>query len=315
MTVGIKDRKLEERSKLTFEFPSVGEGVDVAVTMPFFENISITESKRARYEKYDLLARSSQLYTYLGAESRKLNLTFNLNFPHILEQGTSTALENYISTVSVENIEAERNRFFAPRAGEIEDVGAARGVLKADAEKFFNEFYSNNQYSEVRTLDQVSQPTNLNLFPGVTLPFGYLAPSNATTLFNNNTSNTLSVSKEKYRLINLVMYWMNIIRASVTNNSEQPIYGPPVVRLNHGILFQNIPCICIDYNFEPVESAGYDLQTMMPRQVRVSMKLEELRAGDYEKFKPGDLVTRDNLVGWEAVVSKRHQSMDPGRFN
>jgi hypothetical protein len=315
MSQFIRDRKLEERSKLTFEFPSVGGGVDTAVTMPFFENLSITESKRARYEKYDLLARSSQLYTYLGAESRKLNLTFNLNFPHILEQGTSTALENYISTVSVENNEAERNRFFAPAAGEIESVGGARGGLKADAEKFFNEFYSNTQFSEVRTLDPVFQQTNFNLFPGVDVPLGYLAQSNATTLFNNNPSNTLSASKEKYRLINLVMYWMNIIRASVTNNSEQPIYGPPVVRLNHGIMFQNIPCICTDYNFEPVEAAGYDLQTMMPRQVKVSMRLEELRAGDYEKFKPGDLVARDNLVGWEAVISSPHQSMDPGRFN
>lgn len=315
MTQFIRDRKLEERSKLTFEFPSVGGGVDIAVTMPFFENISITESKRARYEKYDLLARSSQLYTYLGAESRKLNLTFNLNFPHILEQGTSTALENYISTVSVENNEAERARFFAPAAGEIESVGGMRGDLRADAEKFFNEFYSNTQFSEVRTLDPVFQQTNFNLFPGADVPLGYLAQSNATTLFNNNPSNTLSVSKEKYRLINLVMYWMNIIRASVTNNSEQPIYGPPVVRVNHGILFQNIPCICTDYNFEPVEAAGYDLQTMMPRQVRVSMKLEELRAGDYEEFKPGNLVSRDNLVGWEVMLSKSHQSMDPGRFN
>ena len=53
MTQFIRDRKLEERSKLTFEFPSVGGGVDIAVTMPFFENLSITESKRARYEKYD----------------------------------------------------------------------------------------------------------------------------------------------------------------------------------------------------------------------------------------------------------------------
>ena len=119
---------------------------------------------------------------------------------------------------------------------------------------------------------------------------------------------------DKTKLINLIMYWTNVIRASVTNNSEQPIYGPPVVRVNHGILFQDIPCICTDYNFQPVESAGYDLHTRMHRQLKVSMRLEELRAGDFEGFKPGSLPMKDNLVGWEEVISNPHQSMDPGRF-
>ena len=299
MTVGIKDRKLEERSKLTFEFPSVGEGVDVAVTMPFFENISITESKRARYEKYDLLARSSQLYTYLGAESRKLNLTFNLNFPHILEQGTSTALENYISTVSVENNEAERNRFFLKN-----DINQS---LKQDAQKFTRHFYTGSPNESFFQTMRNGPDAELR----AQLPDGSLAPISEEPY----EIRAAVENSEKTKMINLVMYWMNIIRASVTNNSEQPIYGPPVVRLNHGIMFQNIPCICTDYNLEPVEAAGYDLQTMMPRQVKVSMRLEELRAGDYEKFKPGDLVSRDNLVGWEAVISNAHQSMDPGRYN
>lgn len=290
MTQFIRDRKLEERSKLTFEFPSVGGGVDIAVTMPFFENLSITESKRARYEKYDLLARSSQLYTYLGADSRKLNLTFNLNFPHILEQGTSTALENYISTVTVENNEAERNRFFLKR-----DLKDVTQTLKQDAQKF--------------TLDFFDQFTGFGFVPNTFFREGS-DPNQA-----GSEERQAVLDSNKTKMINLVMYWMNIIRASVTNNSEQPIYGPPVVRLNHGIMFQNIPCICIDYNLEPVEAAGYDLQTMMPRQVKVSMKLEELRAGDYEKFEAGSLVKRDNLVGWEAIISGPHQSMDPGRYN
>ena len=302
MTQFIKDRKLEERSKLTFEFPSVGEGVDAAITMPFFENLSITESKRARYEKYDLLARSSQLYTYLGAESRKLNLTFNLNFPHILEQGTSTALENYISTVSVENNEAERDRFFLK--GGSEEITQS---LKQNAQKFTRHFYTGAPFESFfqKFNDGTTQEVRRELSDGSLLPI----PEDPYEV------RVAVETSEKTKMINLVMYWMNIIRASVTNNSEQPIYGPPVVRLNHGIMFQNIPCICTDYNFEPVEAAGYDLQTMMPRQVKISMRLEELRAGDYEKFKPGDLVARDNLVGWEAVVSRPHQSMDPGRFN
>ena len=114
------------------------------------------------------------------------------------------------------------------------------------------------------------------------------------------------------RIIDLVMYWTNIIRASVLNNGDNPIYGPPIIRINHGILFQNIPCICTNYSIEPVEEAGYDVGTLMPRQIRYTMSLEEIRAGDFGKFDPSKRIEQDNICGWEAVVSNPHQSIDPG---
>ena len=106
----IRDRKLKDRSYLRFEFPSTSLE-KIYVTMPFFENLQITENKTARVEKYDLLSRSSQLYTYLGADSRKFSLDFNLNFPHILTQGASTSLEDYINTVAAEDSAMERKKF------------------------------------------------------------------------------------------------------------------------------------------------------------------------------------------------------------
>jgi hypothetical protein len=114
------------------------------------------------------------------------------------------------------------------------------------------------------------------------------------------------------KIIDLVMYWTNIIRASVLNNGDNPIYGPPIIRINHGILFQNIPCICTNYSIEPVEEGGYDVATLMPRRIRYTLSLEELRAGDFGKFNPATPVEQDNICGWEAVVSNPHQSIDPG---
>ena len=121
----------------------------------------------------------------------------------------------------------------------------------------------------------------------------------------------------KYKMIDLIIYWVNIIRCSVINNAQNPIYGPPLIRLNHGIMYQNVPCICNNYSIGWVETAGYDLQTLLPRQIKVEMKLEELRTGDFGKF-TGDgnnPINRDNLAGWESVVlgtENKRNSLDPG---
>ena len=82
--VGTIDRKLGERSYLDFEFPEDREGgPPLSIRLPFLENIVISEKKRARYQKYRPVSRSSELYTYLGADSRKLNLNFSLSLKHI----------------------------------------------------------------------------------------------------------------------------------------------------------------------------------------------------------------------------------------
>jgi len=118
---------------------------------------------------------------------------------------------------------------------------------------------------------------------------------------------------QKARVIDLIIYWVNIVRSSLVNNANNPIYGPPVVRLNHGIMYQNIPCICTNYNIDFNEAVGYDVDTLLPRQIRVTMKLEEFRTGNFGEFEPkGTRIERDNLAGWEAVVLGRTNSMDPG---
>ena len=65
----------------------------------------------------------------------------------------------------------------------------------------------------------------------------------------------------------------------------------------------------------PVEEAGYDSATMLPRRIKYSMSLEEIRAGDYQKYELGDIVKRDNVVGWEAVIDPGVNSLDPGALN
>ena len=79
-------------------------------------------------------------------------------------------------------------------------------------------------------------------------------------------------------------------------------------------MYQDVPCICKNYSLSFNEAMGYDLKTLLPRQIRITMNLEEVRTGDFGEFDPTSQNTRirDNLAGWEAVIEKSTMSLDPG---
>ena len=300
----IRDRKLPDRSKLIFQFPvpQVGGG-KLTVTLPFFENIKITENKRARYQKYDLISRSSQLYTYLGADSRKFTLDFTMSFPHILEEHGGNQTQ-YVDFVDSED----------PFAHKILFIGSEGGAQFKSKRRIYEKAQQLRQ--NFANLFNTGDPLTNEALEGV---LGFLddGVTGALNVVRKLTGREDIVpepplANQHDKIIDLVMYWTNIIRASVLNNGDNPIYGPPIIRINHGILFQNIPCICTNYSIEPIEDGGYDVATLMPRRIRYTLSLEELRAGDFGKFNPATQVEQDNICGWEAVVSSPHQSIDPG---
>ena len=113
----IVDRKLPERTRLMFYFPIPEKGGDYyVVKLPFFENVSIKEDKKARYQKYSLISRSSNLYSYLGADSRSINLTFNITLPHLLDEHPDISLDKFMpySTKDNSNREREKKKFLQP---------------------------------------------------------------------------------------------------------------------------------------------------------------------------------------------------------
>jgi hypothetical protein len=67
-----------ELGKLVFNIPEEGEK-----TLTFVQNINVSESKQANYARYDILARPSTIYAYLGAKSRTLKLSFEIFLDHI----------------------------------------------------------------------------------------------------------------------------------------------------------------------------------------------------------------------------------------
>ncbi len=323
----IVDRQLPERSRLTFYFPQPKEGDShYIVRLPFFENVKLRESKRARYKKYSLISRSSDLYSYLGANSRAFDLTFNLSLPHILEEHPDINIDKFIEYISdKDNTYFERRRFKASYR--------AKDIPKGLA------FRMGNHYTKNLAQDSARQViTNLTTSGAASVnpeTLAYLQDryglgqealdeevaekktvlgkvgaflNSAVDLIQNNNADLV-----KARAIDLIIYWVNIIRASLVNNANNPIYGPPVIRLDHGIMYKGVPCLCTNYSIDFNEAAGYDMDTLLPRQIKVTMKLEEFRTGNFGEFEPrGTLIEKDNLAGWEAVVLGETNSMDPG---
>tara|TARA_R100001377_G_scaffold38540_1_gene21455 strand:+ start:1263 stop:2282 length:1020 start_codon:yes stop_codon:yes gene_type:complete len=328
----IVNRGLPERSKLQFFFPNTIEAEEYfVVTLPFFENPRIRERKKARYQSYQTISRSSNLYSYLGADSRQFTVEFNMTLDHILDSG-DIQMERYMPMErGVFNQESARSRFFKQRSAEEHNSPAGRlasqftalSTVKDSARQVMNsDFMQRGALSEADTAEYISNKYGVNspnYDPEVNHQGALLQQTDNfaddihTSLGSPQVAQT-EVEDLKLKAIDVIIYWVNIIRSSVIGHAGNPLYGPPIVRLTHGILYEDVPCICKDYSLSYNENAGFNLETLLPRQIKITMKLEENRTGDFGVFDATNQNTRvrDNLAGWESVVINNTRSGDPG---
>jgi hypothetical protein len=304
----VADRKLEERSYIMFEFPEAGRDLPIRRILPFFENVDIEETRRSNYIRYQPVSRNSTLLAYAGAESRILNINFSMTLPNIIEY-FDTIFSNYVSKY---RSKSELRGLFlkGPNSFETFDPKAAKGSAQ-DFEDFFHdigvkrediESKSQTQQSNIRA-DGNNPQTGLN-------PLSVFSPNPAIAAAL--VGNDIETNRTRQRVIDTVMYWVNLIRSSSLNNAKNPTAGPPIIRLNHGILYQDIPTVCLDYKMNYNENAGFDLKTLFPRRIEISMSLQEVRSGDFTEYDPRHPIKRDNIVGWEAMIGGTN-SIDPIR--
>ena len=319
----IIDRGLPQRSKLAFYFPKKGTDNGYYKTvLPFFENIQIVEKKKGHFPKYAPVGRPSNLYAYTGADSRKFSLTFNMTIPHI---ESAYQVPGYQDTIFVSNSDspaADQVKFFAPPLNSSKPISQAqkaftdflfeigggmiqesvKGVLNqdhiTDTDKFF---YAKNYglNTDYVALENINNPQSF-----------VMSVQNYLEIADTITATT----KRRYmrnKVIDTVLFWINLIRVSNSNNSKNPTFGPPILRLTHGLMYQNIPCICTDWTLRHNESFGYDLQTLMPYQLTFTLSLEELRTGDFSEYQRNSYLKGDNVAGWEAVIED-YGTTDPG---
>jgi hypothetical protein len=331
----IVDRGLPERSKLQFFFPNPMQGSEYfVVSLPFFENARISEKKKGRYSTYKTVSRSSNLYSYLGADSRDITVDFNMTLDHILDSG-DIYIEKYSPILRGEyNQDSEKAAFFKKDTSNTSESPAARlatqyknlsnvrdsaqQVLNSDImQRGGNSLHSTKQYIENKY--NVGSDFLESLKPNSPQTMDMVRASDnavdqAITDIANPGADAELAASPKVKAIDVIIYWVNIIRSSVINNAENPLFGPPIIRLTHGIMYEDVPCICKSYSIGANQAAGMDLDTLLPRQIQISMKLEETRTGNFGVFDATaqNSRTRDNLAGWEAVVTKPSRSGDPG---
>jgi len=320
---GFKKRLLHERSFLGFEFP-MPKNRTLKLNIPFLENIEVSEKGRAQLNEYNLVGRAGSLFSYGGASSRRLSVRFNITLLHVLEMQTKEGIadrftRNFASFFS-ENFNAKENFKLMPEGSPNSDTpyadrsGSITGAQIATAfsnigQLFANAWNFNNSvglnlnkegfdYADIHRNYYRTKTGSLTLEDiqelGEGLPPEY---DYAGSLKDLNKS------------INLVMLWIDLVRSGVMNRSNDTSYGPPILRLNHGTLFNNVPCLLEDYSIDIEEAAGYDSETLLPKRVNISLSLVESRTGNFGNYSPRRSVDGDNIAGWEALIEDG--TMDP----
>ena len=274
----IQDRELTKKSQMRFMYPKAGEdrtgeiGTGVIITLPFFENISITESQTPRWSKHDILGRNGQLFTFTGSQSRSINLSFTMTMPHIKESNPHPAAR-YIS--------GSEDAKSAVRESMRESLNVAQQID-----------YANPLSSKSPAMDPAKSD------PG---------PPEPTFGKKDDFSQSTSIKKKHAHTISITKWWINVIRTSTLNNGQDPRLGPPVIMLKHGPLYQDAKFICQKYEISFDENAGYDLESLLNRRILVSMDLLEVKFGN--GYLPGDVNKGDALTGWQDLLD--YGMMDP----
>jgi len=308
----VRSRKLAERSYLYFKYPSAKESIEFY--LPFMENIEVSESQRPNLASYDLIGRNGTLFAYLGAKSRELNLRFNITLPNIIDYIHTVGLsdmfsDNFRKIIMGMNSSEERFKFF--RRGKTEDVANAVTYQKQGRFNYYKEGKKDMYMIDASFRDGADAKARGSLgslFQGLTEALN--TPWFLGKLFDGDLKRSGFPNVTAEQAVNYLMMWVNVIRSSVLNNSEKTQYGPPTVYLNHGTMYNNIPCVCTNYSVRIVNNAGYELLSLAPRQVEISMNLSEVRVGNFDKFVPFDEVGGDNLTGWESIMLDKG-TLDP----
>lgn len=306
-----RERFFSERAFIRFVFPDRNNAITkrYSIKLPLYETPMITESKSPRYGKYKILGRNSDIYTFHGADSRVVTLAFNLTLPHLYETINSLASYQFAYT-KMESTKYEKDRFksnifaetinldntVSQEVNKIQET-AGRSSIKSHADAF-NSNFQNGGSSFFTGLVSDGLGAITNAIRGI-----------GDFFFGAESSRTEKVDREKIKAI--YYFWINLIRASVVG-SEKGDLGPPTIRFSFGPMYQDNPFIVTRYEMSVDDLAGYDLETLLPHRVKITLSLEELRVGDFGTHKPEQKATTikgDNVAGWESVID--YGTMDP----
>jgi hypothetical protein len=278
-----RKRLLAARANIEFWYP---DKANTVMTLPFFENPKITESATASYVEYNPLARSSSLFVYTGAKSRRFRIEAKYTLPDLM--GHPMGIARYKRIFSETDEASQRDLFLlGTRAFKLSDREPLSSIA-AEARKFF---FDNSDFSLAFRSAQIPDISSLP----------------AQLEFENFLNNP-----EGDRAVDTMLFFVALLRSSILNNADNPVQGPPLARLNFGTLHESVPCIVKGYTLDWDDKAGYEVQTLTPRRLVISIDMQEVRVGNFGKYTRSAMIEKDNLAGWESVISSPH-TIGPGQ--
>jgi hypothetical protein len=252
----------EVENRLIFEFPSETGKSPISRVCPFFENPKITETQTANLAKYDVLGRGGQFFGYTGAKSRTYNLEFHLSLPHIVSTATVDIMAGSTAPLSKMDM---RNAFFDKKKGDLQ-VKAKTSVYEAQKQKLLEEINDSPFTAEfIKSLPDAS-------FKNIARESFFSSEYDLATNLGGYERNF--VYKQA---VGMLLFWVDLIRVSVLNNSQQPTLGPPVIRFKFGELYDYISCLATKYSLSWDERAGYDVVTLLPNRIKVNLSLVQIQ--------------------------------------
>ena len=306
-------RLLEQRARLEFHYPKE----DVIVFLPFYENPTISESKTANLVEYNPLGRSGSLFAYTGAKARKIKLSMYYTLPHLMN--FNMGVEKFRRLISADSKEAQKGLFTDWDAGTAGDIQSsmAHEMDKAYVRlRLEHEGMDGRMQTNKGLQDRAHKQGMINNRAYDQLVGGGLLDAVSQDRHRpiDKMVNDLKAT-DRHKAIDTLVFFTNVLRTSVDNAASNPLFGPPIIRVVYGSMYQSVPCVCKSYSmsYEDKET-GYDLETLTPRRIKISLDLAEVRVGNFGKFSQGKVVERDNLAGWESVID-RPLTTDPGRLS
>lgn len=251
--------------------------------LPFYENPTIQESRKALYASTPIFLRNEPQRLYTGSEARKFKVDVHYSIYHMAMM-CPTALLLQIFT-------GEEREFAQGEMLAIKKY--VRSVVQRDTG------IVSTQGGNYDAMKEAISQIHDRAADGSEGPYGPL-PAKVDSQFNSGLVYTMFVTKGYQEIFGLLQYALNHIRSSVMGSVQAPIKGPPVVELKWGTMYNYVPCIVTDYKIAPVEEAGYDPKSLMAQRIKVSLSMEEFRQQHGSLW--GDPTITGSLPGWDTVM-------------
>ena len=299
-------RALDKRAFLEFHYPrSSSDSDNMIIRIPFYENPKITETQTANYAEYNPINRVGSMYAYLGAKSRKIKVKSTFTLPHLAihEMGIVRFLRTFTGNSKV----AQKQLFDGPNSkANNPAVFTGGSTLATEVRDIYLKYLSDADIGNLYEKGRLSDPNIATAQDRLVADIFKDLGTPGTGSESDDPFFEMRREREDikgFEVIDTLLFFIALLRTSVANNVENPLLGPPLIRLNFGTMYRSVPCICKNYNLGWEEIAGYDLETLTPRRLTVDLSLEEVRIGDFEKFEVSHIVKRDNVAGWESAIA------------